>query len=273
VIADRPDEVDAWVGEGMVAWRMGDLERMSKLFQHVLELDPDRKDVLPYLASLPEGYGPPPVRPALVLPDTLEFRSRASGDRFEVRGALGDWEPFYVRGVNLGAAVPGRYATEFPDSATYADWLTQIAAMGANTIRLYTIHPPAFYKALYGFNVRSASPLWIVHGVWAELPPEDDYDDPTWDAEFAAEMKSVVDLIHGRADLRPRPGHAAGHYVADISPWVLGYVIGREWEPYSVTAYNTRRPESTSWNGRYLDMPLGTPMDAWLARVCEEIVS
>jgi hypothetical protein len=86
-------------------------------------------------------------------------------------------------------------------------------------------------------------------------------------------MKSVVDLIHGRADLRPRPGHAAGHYVADISPWVLGYVIGREWEPYSVTAYNTRRPESTSWNGRYLDMPLGTPMDAWLARVCEEIVS
>ena len=63
------------------------------------------------------------------------------------------WTPFYVQGVNLGVALPGRFPAEFPmDSALYAGWLDTISGMRANAVRVYTILPPAFYRALGGWN-------------------------------------------------------------------------------------------------------------------------
>jgi hypothetical protein len=272
VLAGRPENADALVGRAMLAWREDDLERVHEILTRVLELDPSRADALEYMALLPEGFGPPPERPPLIRPDTLVYPARARANRFEIRTANGGWQPFYVNGVNIGAALPGRFASEFPDSATYADWFAGIADVGANSVRVYTIHPPAFYKALLDHNSRAAQPLWLIHGVWAELPPADNYDDPAWKAEFEAEMRAVVDIVHGRADVRPRAGHASGHYLADVSRWTLGFVLGREWEPYSVIAYNQRVGARSSFHGRYIELDQGTPMDVWLAEVCDYIV-
>ena len=115
--------------------------------------------------------------------------------------------------------------------------------MHANALRVYTILPPSFYRALRAWNVgHPRRPLWLVHGVWTELPPEHDFDDPEWKAAFRSEMRSVVDLVHGAAELPPRPGHASGRYDADVSRWTLAYIIGREWEPYAVKAYDSLHP-------------------------------
>lgn len=265
--------VDAWVGLGLIAWREGDLREAHDVFTRVQRLDPSRPEAREYLARIPAGFGAPPARPPLVLPDTTVYPARTHGDRFEVRTA-GGWEPFYIKGVNLGAALPGRHPSEFPDSAVYAGWIEQMGEMGANAIRLYTIHPPHFYQALYAYNTANPDALlWIIHGVWTELPPEHDYEDPAWEGEFFAEMRSVVDVIHGRADITPRPGHASGHYTADVSSWTLAYIIGREWEPYSVVAYNQRHPSTSGWDGRYLRVEGGTAMDAWMGKACEEMIS
>ncbi|MFV1986949.1 MAG: hypothetical protein ACC682_06695, partial [Gemmatimonadota bacterium] len=143
-----------------------------------------------------------------------------------------------------------------------------------NVVRTYTIHPPSFYQALWQHN--TANPdrlLWVVHGVWTGLPPDHDYEDPVWEGEFFTEMRRVVDLLHGRADLEHRPGHASGSYTADVSPWVVAFIIGREWEPYSVIAFNEMRPDLESWHGRYLTLDAGTPMDVWLAKACEELIA
>ncbi|HEX2203374.1 MAG TPA: tetratricopeptide repeat protein [Longimicrobium sp.] len=273
VIADAPQTVDALVGLGLAAWRTGDLATVRSAFTRVQRIDPSNADARDYLARLPEGVGPPPARPPLVLPDTTVYPARAAGDRFEVRTPRG-WEPFYMKGVNLGAALPGKHPSEFPDSAVYARWIEQMVGMGANTVRVYTIHPPHFYKALRAWNLAHPQDLlWIVHGVWTELPEDDDFEGAEWEGEFFAEMRRVVDLLHGRADLPPRPGHSSGFYTADVSPWVLAYIIGREWEPYSVVAYNELRPNRPAWNGRYLTVRGGTPMDQWLGKACEEIIA
>src|SRR5204862_144949 len=79
--------------------------------------------------------------------------------------------------------------------------------------------------------------LWLLHGVWTELPPGDDYDAVNWKAAFRAEMRRVVDLVHGHGLIAARPGHAFGRYDSDVSDHVLGFIIGREWEPFSI-----RRP-------------------------------
>lgn len=273
VVADAPRSVDALVGQGIAAWRAGDREAARTAFTRVQALDPRNAEARDFLARLGPAPAAAPSRPPLVLPSELAYPARTHGDRFEVRTERG-WEPFYIKGVNLGAALPGRHASEFPDSATYARWIGQMAGMGANTVRVYTIHPPHFYGALYDWNRRHPdAPLWIIHGVWAEEPPEDDFAHPRWEGEFFQEMRRVVDLLHGRADLPPRAGHAGGGYTADVSPWVLAYIIGREWEPYSVVGFNARRPELQGFRGRFLTVEGGTPMDAWLGKASEHIVA
>jgi hypothetical protein len=176
-----------------------------------------------------------------------------------------------VKGVNLGVALPGRYPSEFPtDSTLYAGWLDTIASLHANTVRLYTILPPSFYRALRGWNLRHADrAIWLIHGVWTELPPGSDFDDRAWLAGFHGEMERVTDLIHGQAVIPPRPGHASGRYDADVSPWTLGFIIGREWEPYAVKAYNQAHPGTHAQHGRFLELASGTPMDAWLVARCD----
>ncbi len=271
----RPDDADAMVGRGLVAWRQGDLALVRERFIGVIELRPDDPTALDYLSRLPQGLGQAPDRTVLVRPDTLVYPSRTRGDRFEVRTAEG-WTPFYIKGINLGAALPGRHPSEFPDSATYAAWIAGMAEMNANAVRIYTIHPPAFYQALLDHNSRYPElALWLIHGVWTE-PPEEaghNYLDPAFEEGFFTEMHRVVDLVHGRADVLPRPGHASGFYTADVSPWTLAYIIGREWEPYSALAFDSIQPDFSSWDGRYVRLEGGNALETWMAKATDEIVA
>src|SRR5256884_1253199 len=84
-------------------------------------------------------------------------------------------------------------------------------------------------------------------------------------------MRRVVDLVHGRARIGARPGHAFGRYDADVADHVLAYLIGREWEPHSIERYNARRRGRTAYAGRFLtiDRGVGTPADAWMAEPCD----
>ncbi|MDX1394625.1 MAG: tetratricopeptide repeat protein [Gemmatimonadota bacterium] len=276
VLEDSPDQVDAIVGLGLLAWRQGETAEAARLAGRAVELDPGNEEARA-LHSRTGAALPATTRPVergpLVLPDTLVYRSRTNGDRFEIRTHDG-WRPFYIKGVNLGAALPGRHPSQFPDSTTYATWIDQMSEMGANVVRTYTIHPPAFYQALWQHNsAHPDDPLLLVHGVWTDLPPEHDYEEPVWETAFFTEMRRVVDLLHGRADIEHRPGHASGTYTADVSEWVLAWIIGREWEPYSVIEFNEMRPDLTSWHGRYLTLENGSPMDVWLAKACEEMIA
>src|SRR5262249_45080449 len=118
--------------------------------------------------------------------------SRAHGDYFEVRpDGAPSWRPIFVEGVNLGAALPGRYPAEFPrDKALYADWLDKMSGLGANVVRLYTLFPPEFYQALRDHNDAAGAShrLWLVQGVWTELPDDDAYDNPAFRAQFFEEI-------------------------------------------------------------------------------------
>ncbi len=261
--------MDALVGLGLAEWQLGDEQVAREIFVRVLTLDPSRQEIEDYLDQL----GRPPLRPRLVLPDTVVTWARTSGDRFEVFAA-GRWSPFYIKGINLGAALPGKHPSEFPDSLTYVEWIAQIGAMGANAIRVYTIHPPYFYQALAAYNqLHRDRAVWLIHGVWTELPPNHDFSDAEWNEQLAAEARHVIDLVHGRADILARPGHASGFYTADVSPWTLAYIVGREWEPFAVQAYDSLNADITAFAGRYLTVENATATDAWLAGACDRMVA
>ncbi|WP_052571758.1 hypothetical protein [Geothrix fermentans] len=213
------------------------------------------------------GWGAAPAQIPTQIP------ARAHAHRLEVADGQGGWRPFYVKGVNLGAALPGRHPTEFPDRATYDGWIREMAEAGFNTVRVYTIHPPAFYEALRAHNLAAPKPLRLIHGVWTEPPPRGDFQDPAWLAAWHREMEDVVQVIHGRARLPRRPGHAAGAYGADVSPWTLAVILGREWESSSVVAFNHRHPGESDWSGRFVTLRGGHAMERFLARSLDRFLA
>jgi hypothetical protein len=273
VLARDTANVDAWEGRTWAAYRRGNASDAVLAGRRALALKSGNQELRALLDRIAPEWDRPPARPKR-RPDRLQLVARVRGEGFEVAAPEG-WRPFYMQGVNLGVALPGRYPSEFPtDSARYAGWLDTLAAMHANTLRLYTILPPSFYRALRGWNLsHPRHPLWLVHGVWTELPPDDTFDDREWEGEFQAEMRRVVDLIHGSATIAARPGHAAGRYDADVSAWTLGYIIGREWEPFAVKAFDEMRPESRAYRGRFLEVSHGRAMDVWLARQCDYMLA
>ncbi len=263
--------VDAWEGLATVRGRTGQAALAEQAWRRAAALAPDRAD----LAQRVAGFEPEVVEPIVRRRSAaLDLTLRVNGEAFEIlRG--GRWSPFFMKGVNLGLALPGKFPAEAPqDSALYARWFAQIGAMHANTLRVYTLLPPQFYRALRAYNLAHAeAPLYLVHGVWTELPPRDDFDDAGFNAEFAAEIRNVVDVLHGAARIAPRPGHASGRFDADVSPWTIAYILGREWEPYSVIGFNESPRAARSYAGQHLTIARGTPTDVWMVRQCDLLLT
>ena len=58
----------------------------------------------------------------------------------------GQWEPLEIRGVDVSSSLPGEPAMDFTaGSEDYLRWFESIAALGANTVRVYTIMDSDFY--------------------------------------------------------------------------------------------------------------------------------
>ncbi len=260
-----PNDADARYGLGLSRLRQGRNKEARVELEKALSLEPTRSDLKEAVerAKVLSPDPPPPMAP-LVRPKNLQMPARVKGKKIEVADAHGAWRACFIKGMNLGAALPGKYPSQFPDKKTYAGWIDDMAEVGVNAIRVYTIHPPAFYEALAEYNAKAAKPIWLIHGVWTELPPEDDFRNEGWWSQWRTEMRKVVDLLHGRADIEPEPGHAAGAYRADVSRWTLAIILGREWEPYSVEAYNALHPGLSDHQGRFLSVKQGNATEVFM---------
>lgn len=97
--------------------------------------------------------------------------------------------------------------------------------------------------------------------------------DPEIETMYLDEMKRIVQLLHGDATLEPRPGHASGHYYADVSPYVIGWIIGTEWDPFVVEQTNVKNPTKTSFDGTYTYVKEGAPFEVWLAKQLDALIA
>lgn len=206
-----------------------------------------------------------------------DYHFIADGDYFSVLKthivkdrSVNIWEDIFLKGVNMGVALPGKFPSEFTATyEQYLEWFIQIGQMNANTIRVYTILPPEFYRALAYYNLNYENrKLYMLHGVWAKEPPNDDYTNLSYTKEFLNEIKDAVDVVHGNAVIKPKRGHASGVYANDVSDYVIGWVLGREWEPQAVTKTNRKDTVGLSY-GVFVDVLEPNTMEKWLAGVME----
>lgn len=180
-------------------------------------------------------------------------------------------EPFFVKGLNFGAALPNQYFTEFPkDKTLYLKWFSQMKGMHVNTIRIYTLMPPVFYEALYTFNQTQSEPLYLLQEIWPEENPTlGNYLADDYNYIYHQEIAYVVNAIHGNENIPERLYRAYGLYQYDVSPYLLGYLVGRELEPEEVAATDTLN-EGYRFKGDYFfGDAIATPTENWLASACD----
>lgn len=187
--------------------------------------------------------------------------------------------PFEIKGVDMGVGIPGHYSTEYAiDKETYLRWFQMIQDMGANTIRVYTILSSDFYEAVYEFNTTHPEPIYVIHGVWVNdyvLNSHVDAYDDTFFKVLKEDCRTLVDVLHGRKRMNLGYGtsNASGSYTYDISPWVLGYIIGVEWEDITVAYTDHAQKERDFYQGTYLYTSNdATPFEAMLAETGDLII-
>jgi hypothetical protein len=226
------------------------------------------------LTGIDERKAGAPMPPAVAGAPILNVR--VSGQTFEFKKDDGAWSELFARGVNIGSSLPGKWFTEFVRSEQlFIAWFEKISAMGANTIRVYTLLAPEFYSALQYYNTFCAEqPLLLYQEIWPEENPADgDYLAPDYEEEYRQEIRYVIDAMHGRAVIPQRDFRAYGLYTSDISPYIAGYLVGRELEPEEVIQTDERNPGYT-FRGEYLfTEPEASPTEAWLAMNCDYVAA
>ncbi|KMT22219.1 hypothetical protein [Clostridium cylindrosporum] len=183
-----------------------------------------------------------------------------------------NFEKIFLKGVNIGVGKPGYFPNEFGiTKAEYLRWFNQIYAMNANVIRVYTLLSPDFYEALYEFNRGKDKPLYIIHGIWVnENNIEDTMNGFSFKIKnhFIRDIQSTINVIHGRAYIPPNGDYSSGRYTKDVSKYVLGYILGIEWDGNFVQQTDLFNEDKTSYKGNYLYTVKGaSPFEVLLAEV------
>jgi hypothetical protein len=210
---------------------------------------------------------------------TVTSFTKTEGKKIYVDHGIGKgFEEFQIKGVDMGVGIPGYFATDYAiDKATYLRWFTLIQEMGANTVRVYTILDDTFYDAVSEYNTGNENPLYIIHGLWVndyvQNSRVDAYDESFLD-QMIEDSRLLVDVIHGNRKLELGRGHGSGSYTKDISPWVIGYILGVEWEDLTVAYTDRMQKDKNIYIGNYFSTTVdASPFEAMLAQVGDKIIA
>jgi hypothetical protein len=198
------------------------------------------------------------------------------GTHLLLHTASGDKD--FLPGVNLGSTTPGHAPGELAiTAADYRRWFPLMAAMGLRAIRIYTIHPPAFYRELVAYNrAHPDAPLYLLQGVYL---PDESYTDENrtlFDTQvtkaFRDELRDVSAAVHGDLRRSPRAGRASGTWTADASPWVAAWLVGVEFDPTATARTNRRNAGTAAVAGTYFrSTRTASPAERWLAARMDEL--
>ena len=190
--------------------------------------------------------------------DGLSVLAASDKDGFRLHTASGD--KTFLPGVNLGSTTPLHQPGEVGtiEAEHYQRWFDEMGDLGIRVVRIYTLHPPAFYDELAAYNQAHAdAPLYLVQGAYL---PNEEYDQPgrsLYDADidgaFRAEIKDLSDAVHGDLVRKPAPRAWPAAPTAPTCPaWLLSWIIGVEWDPPGVLQTDTAEKDRAVRAGHLL---------------------
>jgi len=206
----------------------------------------------------------------------LKMVSRVDGEGIDYYANEAWNKQSFWYGINLGATTPGYSPGELsPSYDDYRRWLDDIADLGVQVIRIYTILPPHFYQALVDHNQAAKKKLWFMQGIWPpdeELIKEQNAYALSIADHFNEEISLAVRAVYGQGKIAPTPGKASGEYKVNAAPYLLAWMAGGEWDPNVVNETNKKNPDKKQFNGEFFrTTSLASPFEAWLAQALEHL--
>ena len=263
--ADEAEVPDIYQTEGLTAWKKAVEGKRSFYWSAYV---PMIKEIL--ASGLHESSAT--ANSEIAIDGKIRYNSSTTADLIQIQ-KNGKWEDILIKGVNIGMGKPGAFPGEAAiTKEEYFRWFKQIGSMNANAIRIYTLHPPEFYQAFYEYNQLADEPLYLFHGAWVNeeifVKSQNAFSKEVTD-DFKRELKQMIDIVHGNAEIAPTKGHASGSYEYDLSPYVLGYIIGTEWDPGAVLNTNSKNQGMQQFSGTYFKTDKAEPFEIWLASMME----
>jgi len=200
-----------------------------------------------------------------------------TGDYLSVYNGT-DYTPVFIKGINLGATVPGSEPGQLAiSSEQYARWFRMMVNAGFNTVRIYTLHYPRFYEEFARYNRENPDkPLFLLQGVWLN----EEYHNPNAEDDlyslteiFDKEIQEVIDCIHGNRKIAFRQGAGYGHFKTDISQWLIGFVIGREIHAEEVGWTNYINHKVSGHQGMHVSINNVSPTEAWACERLDRLIA
>lgn len=168
----------------------------------------------------------------------------------------GKAQPFEIKGVNIGTGYPGVFPNEYGiDKKTYSRWFEMIGEMNANTVRVYKIQSPDFYKAFAEYNKSHDKKLYLIQGVdFSEdvMYSKNNILESKYKQRLFKETYKAVDALHGNGTVLDKKTKMFSVYTADVSEYVLGYVLGIEWDEIYVSYICRINENIQSYKGKYV---------------------
>lgn len=204
--------------------------------------------------------------------------SKADEKSILIKNSEGNYEEFIIKGVDVPSSIPRHYSTDYAiDKETWLRWFSLIEEMGANTIRITTIYNDVFYNALYEYNYNNSNPLYLLQGIAVTDYDNNSGNDAYSSGFYGSLMKDVidvVDIVHGRKNIFLNKTKGYGLYRRDISQWVIGYVVGLEWNSNTVAYTNHQSEYLSSYDGKYIcTTNEATVFEAMLAKIMDRMLS
>ncbi|MEF3354822.1 hypothetical protein PV403_16825 [Paenibacillus sp. GYB006] len=217
-----------------------------------------------------------PAQNTFTAEDGTKLKFKTEGNQFLQYSQEGKWQELFVKGVNLGSTKPGHYPGEFPlVKEDYLRWFQQIEDLGANVIRIYTVHQPVFYSALAEYNKGKEHPLYFMQGIWSpeeQLIEQRDAFAEGIEEKFKAEIKKAVSAVYGDADIPHVNGESSGKYRANVGQYLLAWHLGTEWDPEMVKETNNKYSDHPRYAGEHFSgTEEASPFENWLAELLDEV--
>jgi hypothetical protein len=226
-----------------------------------------------------DAIGAPPAgpswAPAPVSAGGLSSVATAGDGEYALHTAGG--KVTFLPGVNLGSTTPGHQPGELSITGDqYKSWFAAMGWLGLRVVRVYTIHPPAFYQQLAAYDfAHPQRPLYLMQGVY---PPDESYVrkgdlyDKGVTTAFQQELHDAADAVSGDLTRAVQAGRASGTWTADVTPWLLGWIVGVELDPSAISASDRKNAPAPVFRGRYFGSTGdASPTERWLAARMDEL--